>query len=176
MEARIDRCGRDLQVWVYYHLLPHRKLTLRVWGVDDPAIPWWQRKLLGILFPLLRVLIRRAFSINQIRYRKAIEHVDALLSNSESRLHDQQVSLLAGDAANFVDFSFAAINALWLQPKEYGGGTADNVRLEGSQLPAAMREDIQSWTTRYPLSTAFINQLYQQRLSTPAKPDLGLHN
>jgi hypothetical protein len=176
LEAQIDRCGRDLQVWVYYHLLPHRKLTLHVWGADDPAIPGWQRWLLRVLFPVLRILIRRAFSINQPRYRQAIEHVDALLSDSESRLKNQQVSLLDRDSANFVDFSFAAINGLWLQPEEYGGGAADKVRLERSQLPAAMLEDIQSWTTHYPLSAAFINQLYQQRFSPLPRTDQVLRN
>ena len=30
-ESRIDRCGTDLQVWVYFHLLDDRDLTLQAW-------------------------------------------------------------------------------------------------------------------------------------------------
>ena len=41
LEQRIDRYGVDLQVWVYYHILLDRDLSLRAWGADSPLVPWW---------------------------------------------------------------------------------------------------------------------------------------
>ncbi len=167
LEQQIDRAGRDLQVWVYYHLLPHRALTLQAWGANNPAVPIWQRWALGLLFPLLRVLIRRAFRIDTARYLRAIQHVDELLSHTESLLADQRKSLLGGEDLNYTDFSFAAINGLWLAPKAYGGGQADAVRLPAGQIPAAMLTDAGNWMTRFPLSTAFIEYLYQTERHVP---------
>ncbi|MCW8872491.1 MAG: hypothetical protein OQK01_07745, partial [Xanthomonadales bacterium] len=45
-EARVDRCGVDLQVWVYHHILDDRELTLQAWGANSPRIPAWQRLVL----------------------------------------------------------------------------------------------------------------------------------
>jgi glutathione S-transferase len=167
LEQHLDRTGRDLQVWVYYHLLPHRALTLHAWGANNPALPAWQRLLLRILFPVLRLLIRRAFGITTARYEKAVQHVDQLLHQSEQQLADGRGSLLGGDQLNYTDFSFAAINGLWLMPDGYGGGHADAVRLRADQRPAAMNRDIQHWRQDYPLSTAFIEQLYRAERKLP---------
>jgi glutathione S-transferase len=167
LEQHIDRAGRDLQVWVYYHLLPHRALTLHAWGANNPAVPAWQRGLLRVLFPLLRLLIRRAFGINTARYKKAVQHVEQLLLHGEQALADGRGSLLGGDALNYTDITFAAINGLWLMPVGYGGGQADAVRLATEQLPARMVRDIQHWRQEYPLSTTFIEQLYLAERKLP---------
>lgn len=167
LEQQIDRTGRDLQVWVYHHLLPHRSLTLHAWGANNPAVPAWQRLLLRILFPVLRLLIRRAFGISTARYEKAVQHVDQMLHHSEQALADGRSSLLGGETLNYTDISFAAINGLWLMPAGYGGGHGDAVRLKEEQLPSGMVRDIQHWRQDYPLSTTFIEQLYQAERKLP---------
>lgn len=162
LEQQIDRCGRELQVWVYYHLLPNRALTLQAWGANNPAVPAWQRMTLRLLFPLLRVLIRRAFRISTARYQTALQRMDTLLSQSESLLADQRHSLLGGTELNYTDITFAAINGLWLWPEAYGGGQAEAVRIPEQQQPTAMRADVASWRSRFPLSSAFVESLYQR--------------
>jgi glutathione S-transferase len=77
-ESRIDRCGTDLQVWVYFHLLDDRDLTLQAWGANSPAVPAWQRLALRLLYPLLRLLIRKAFRITPGRQAKAVAHLTPL--------------------------------------------------------------------------------------------------
>lgn len=174
-EQQIDRCGRDLQVWIYYHILPSRELTMQAWGANSSVIPPWQRVVLKTLFPLLRFLIRRAFQINEKRYGKAIQHVGQLLSQSEARLVDQRLSLLGGQELNYTDFSFAAINGLWLLPQGYGGGKAETVRIDSDRLPTAMRRDIESWKSGFPLSTDFISRLYRdERWAAISAPKPGL--
>jgi glutathione S-transferase len=163
LEQRIDRCGVDLQVWIYYHILDDRDLSLHAWGVHNPAIPAWQRLMLRLLFPMLRWLIRRSFRITPERYTRAVAHIDALLASTEELLGDGRASILGGNHINYTDIAFAAIMGLWLQPSRYGGVKADTVRVERSRYPEGMATDVDRWQSRYPLATAFIESLYETR-------------
>jgi glutathione S-transferase len=163
LERRIDRCGADLQVWVYFHLLDHRELTLRAWGANSPAIPAWQRIVLKLLYPLLAFLIRRAFRISPRQHQRAVAHLNDLMSDVEARLADDRDSILGGDAVNYTDLAFAAIMGLWLMPAAYGGGRADPVRIAVDELPEAMRGEIDGWKTRFPRVTRFIEARYAER-------------
>jgi glutathione S-transferase len=156
----VDRCGVDLQVWVYYQILDERDLTLHAWGCNNPAIPAWQRLALKLLYPLLRFLIRNAFRITPAHYGKAVEHIEALLAEVESKLGDGRKSILGSNTINYTDLAFTAIMGLWLQPQGYGGGQADAVRIDREDCPAPMTEEIESWSARYPLTTGFMEQLY----------------
>lgn len=162
-ESQVDRCGVDLQIWVYHHLLAKRQLTLHLWGADDPAIPAWQRMTLRTLYPLLGILIRQAFRITPERHAKAVIHVDGLLAEVEEKLADGRTSILGGAEINYSDLAFAAIMGLWAQPTDYGGGRAAAVRVSYEQCPEAMRREVDSWRTRFPRSTAFICRLYEAR-------------
>ena len=86
LESRLDQYGVSLQVWVYYHVLHDRELTLRAWGAEDPATPIWQRYLLRVLFPVLRVLIRRSFRITEANYQKSVSRIEALLGEANGWL------------------------------------------------------------------------------------------
>ena len=47
LEARLDRrLGNDVRVWLYHHLLRETDLSFRSWGIEEPAIPRWQRAML----------------------------------------------------------------------------------------------------------------------------------
>lgn len=164
-EQKIDRCGVNLQVWIYYHILHDRSLTLHAWGISNPAIPKWQKWVLRLIFPLQRFLIRKAFGITGSHFEKAAAHVEELLADIESRLSDGRKSLLGENQLNYTDFAFCAIMGLWLQPVGYGGGQADTERIEPARRPPKMSAQIQSWINRYPLTTDYIEQLYlEQRI------------
>ncbi len=162
LEQKIDRYGADLQVWLYYQLLLDRELTLRLWGNDDPEVPWWQRALMRPLYPLTALFIRRVFSITDDHYAKAVEHIDQMLSDVDTQLADGRQSILGGDELNYVDLTFAAISGLWLQPDNYGGGMADACRVARNNLPAPMRADIERWIEDYPRASSFVTRLYEQ--------------
>lgn len=162
MEKKIDRCGLYLQQWIYYHLLPDRKLTLHLWGANSPSVPSWQRGLMRLLFPLTTIYLRYALSISEQRYQSAAEHIEALLSDVDTRLADGRLSILGGDQVTYVDITFASIMGLWLQPDNYGAGAADAARVQRSELPAAMRADIERWSEDYPRGTALIERLYEK--------------
>ena len=103
-------------------ILDEREITLHAWGCNNPAIPAWQRLVLKLLFPLLRFLIRNAFRITPGHYQKAVEHIEALMAEVESKLGDGRKSILGGNTINFTDLTFTAIMGAWLQPQGYGGG------------------------------------------------------
>ncbi len=153
----------DLQVWVYFHILDDRDLTLHAWGANSPAIPAWQRLALKLLYPLLRLLIRQAFGITPGRHDKAIQHLDALLADVEEKLADGRQSILGGDDINYTDLAFAAIMGLWAMPPKFGGGKADTVRIEIERCPEAMQDEVAAWKRNFPRTTAFIERLYEEQ-------------
>lgn len=159
-ERRIDRCGVSLQVWIYYHLLDAPALCKHVWGVDKETIPAWQRKLVGVLYPVQAFMIRKAFRVTEAHYRKSCEHIETLLAEFEAKLADGRRSLLGGETINYTDIAFAAIQGVWLQPEGYGGGAG--IRIERSRTPAAMQRDIERWIENYPSVTRFIEELYAE--------------
>jgi len=161
LEERLDRYGRNLQVWVYYHLLHDRNLTLQAWGANNPAVPAWQRQVLRLIFPLLATLIRRAFAITDEHYTRSVLHIEELLSEVDTVLADGRGSILGGDVVNFTDLAFAAFTGLWLQPENYGGGKADACRIQRDRMPAEMRADIERWLVDFPRAPGFVGRLYE---------------
>ncbi len=161
LESRIDRCGVSLQVWVYYHLLDAPDLCKHAWGIDSEAVPGWQRKLIGVLYPLQAFLMRKVFRITDANYQKSRDRIDALLAETEARLADGRRSILGGDSLNYTDLAFAAIQGLWLQPPGYGGPAG--IRIERASVPPAMRQDIERWIEEFPRVTRFIEDLYANR-------------
>ena len=160
LEQRLDRYGRYLQVWIYHHILHDRELTLHLWGVHDPNVPGWQRRALRILFPLLKALIRKSFRLTDEHYAKAVHFIDDVLGDVDTRLSDGRLSILGGDTINYTDIAFAALSGPWLRPRGYGGGMADDCRIERDEAPAGMRKNIDRWSEDYPKATAFIERMY----------------
>jgi hypothetical protein len=162
-EAELDRYGRDLQVWVYHHVLDERDLCLKAWGANDPAVPVWQRWLLRPLYPLLTLLIRRSFRISSDSYQRACSRIEVLLEKVDTLLSDGRASILGGVAQNYTDYAFAAMCGLWLQPSQYGGPNGKAVHLARSSLPAPMRADVERWSEDYPRTVEWVRALYETR-------------
>lgn len=162
-ERRLDAYGVSLQVWVYYHLLEDRDLTLHAWGANNPETPGWQRLALRALFPFLARMIRFSFKIDDTGFAKAVARIEDLLADIEANLADGRKSLLGGADTNYTDLAFAAFTGLWLMPEKYGGGKADAVRVEREAVPAAMRSDIDRWIADYPATASWVEDLYEQR-------------
>lgn len=162
-ERRLDYYGASLQVWVYYHLLEDRDLTLHAWGVNNPATPAWQRVALRILFPLLARMIRFSFKIDDTSFAKAVARIEDLLGEVDNKLADGRKSVLGGAELNYTDLAFGAFTGLWLMPQAYGGGKADAVRIDRDKAPALMREDIERWTEAYPRAVSRVEAMYEDR-------------
>ncbi|MDH4071789.1 MAG: hypothetical protein OEV41_01645 [Gammaproteobacteria bacterium] len=162
MEQRIDRYGTHLQAWVYSHILDHRELALQAWGVRSRAVPAWQRALLPILYPVVRVFLRKLFRLDDAQHQRVVEKIEAFLADIESRLDDGRRSILGGDDTNYVDITFAAISSLWLQPENFAAGRAADARIDRSQYTVRMGVDVERWSDRYPLAVALVERLYRE--------------
>ena len=160
LEHQLDRYGRNQQVWLYYHVLADRDLTLRLWGVHDPHTPAWQRLALRLTFPLLRALIRRTFRISAEHYAKSVHRIEELLEDIDTRLADGRKSILGGDDINYTDIAFAAQSGPWLTPEGYAAGKADACLIKRDEAPAEMRADIERWLEDYPRAASFAERLY----------------
>ncbi len=165
-EKRLDRYARLQQVWVYYHILDDRLLTLHLWGVNSPQTRAWHKPLLRVLFPLLRTLMRRSFRITDAHYAKAVEYIEETLADVDTRLADGRNSILGGDVINYTDIAFAALSGPWLMPAGYGGGAAEGCRIERDQGPASMRADTERWMEDFPRATSFVERLYAEERET----------
>ena len=163
LERRLDGYGRSLQVWVYYHMLDDRALTLQAWGVNSPHVPGWQKALLRALFPLQAALIRRAFRVTDEHYDKSVLRIEELLSDIDTRLADGRTSILGEDAINYTDLAFAAFSGLWLQPPGYGGVKGRYVRIDRARTPERMRADIERWIEDFPRATGYVEALYRDQ-------------
>jgi len=161
-EQKLDRYGRSLQVWIYYHLLHDRDLTLHAWGADNTLVPAWHRLALRALFPILAALVRRSFAISDEHYAKAILHIEELLSSIDTGLADGSRSILGGGTLNYTDITFAALSGLWADAEGYGGGMADESIVKRERMPAKMRADAERWTEDYPKAYALIHRLYAE--------------
>jgi len=162
LERRLDRYGRDLQVWVYYHILSDRNLALHAWGANSPQVPHWQRIIAKVIYPLSAVFLRKSFSINDVHYAKVVHNIEELLNETETQLADGRRSILGGDTNNYTDLDFAAMSGLWLQPQRYAAGKADNSRFTHEDLPAKMRADIDRWVEDHPKAISFVERLYEE--------------
>ena len=120
LEQRLDNYGVSLQVWVYYHILQDREITLHAWGANSPATPAWQRAMLRLLFPFLAFMIRFTFKINDTSYAKSVARIEELLAEVDAELADGRKSLLGGQESNYTDLAFAAFTGLWLMPTGSG--------------------------------------------------------
>ena len=163
LERRLDAYARSLQVWVYYHILDDRDLTLHAWGTNNPDTPAWQRAALRLLYPVLAALMRYSFRINDTNYARAVNRIEDVMSDAEASFTDGRASLLGGDDINYTDYAFAAFTGLWLMPRGYGGGKADAVRIESEDSPAAMQADIGRWKDAFPRAVAWVEKLYESR-------------
>ncbi len=161
LEKRLDRAGTMLQIWVYYHILDDKELTARAWGAEDRSAPAWQRRLVPLLVPVQRFLIRRTFQISTNNYQRACQYIEETWSDIETRLADGRLSILGGTEPNYTDYEFAAMTGAWLQPDGYGGQNGSDVRLD--RLPAAMSADVERWKQDYPKAVAFTERLYATR-------------
>lgn len=162
MERRLDRYGAYLQVWVYYHILDHRDVTMKAWGVSAPEVPAWQRALMPLLYPLFVAFLRKALQISEAHYEKVVSKIETVLADVESRLDDGRRSILGGDDTDYVDITFASLTALWIQPEQFAAGIVPSARVDRANYPIQMGVDVERWNDQYPLAVALVERLYRE--------------
>jgi glutathione S-transferase len=169
LEEHFDRrLGNDVRVWVYPRIWCDRALTLRSWGLEERAIPAWQRALLASGVPVLRIAVRRMLGITPARTQRALERTHEAFDEVDRLLADGR-RYLTGATLTFADLTFASLGALAVLPPEYPGGKLGGRRLtlDDVQDPA-WRAEIERFRARP--SGQFILGLYRDERNARPRP------
>jgi glutathione S-transferase len=162
IEERLDQYGVWIQKWFYYHVLPNRRLTLHVWGINDPTLPAWQRLCVVITLPLLQAFVRRGLGLRPGSHERTVQRIEGLLDDLEQQFTDGRRTLLGGEQISYLDITLAALSGAWLFPPEYGGGRSEAVRLTETDYPPSMAKEIQNWQEKFPQLTDYVERLYRE--------------
>jgi len=166
LEQHLDAAlGEQVRRWAYHRLFEHPALTLQLWGVDEPAVPAWQRALLPALRPLLQMAVRRMLRVTPSSAARALARTHAVFDEIDARLADGRRYLL-GDTISFVDITFASLGALAVLPDHYGGGKLATGFAPVESIDPTWREEVLALRQRP--AGQFILRLYREdrRLAT----------
>jgi glutathione S-transferase len=160
LEAKFDRrLGNDVRVWMYHRLLADRTLTLRAWGMEERAIPRWQRWCVYLGAPVLRFAVRRMLGVSPSRAVRALQKTREAFAEVDAMLADGR-RYLTGESLTFADITFASLGALAVLPPEYPGNRLTGRRLQFADVAdAGWRAEIEELRARP--AGQFILQLYR---------------
>lgn len=116
--------------YVYFHLLPHRKL---LYPVVTQGAPFWERSFVLVLYPVWRRLMAKGLDLSPNLVTAAPAQIDQAFSFVEQLLADGR-EFIGGELPGIVDVVFASLVAPLVLPPNYG---AQLPRLEG--LPTELR-------------------------------------
>jgi glutathione S-transferase len=169
LERYLDRAlGEPVRRWAYQQLFRDRRLTLQSWGVNEPAVPAWQRALLRPLRPLLVLAVRRMLRVNEKSAARSLEKTRAVFDEMDQRLADGRRYLL-GDTLSFADIAFASLGALAVLPGNYGGEALATHFPPVESLPSPWKEEVVAFRQRP--AGQFILRLYSEERSAAGPTD-----
>ncbi|MGB7905094.1 MAG: glutathione S-transferase family protein, partial [Steroidobacteraceae bacterium] len=161
LEAKLDRrLGNDVRVWLYHHLLRDTGLSFRSWGIEEPAIPRWQRALLWAIRPVLAFAVRRMLGVTPARAARAWERTREAFDDMDQLLADGR-RYLTGETLTFADITFASLGALAVLPPEYPGNRLGGRRMAVTDIrDPRWRAEVEELRARP--SGQFILRLYRE--------------
>jgi glutathione S-transferase len=138
--------------FAYFHILPDRARTLRLFGV---ATPRGEHTLVRLAFPLLRRFMRGKMSIDEENALKSRDRIRAIFDEIDARLADGRPYLM-GDRFGAVDIAFAAFAAPLLHPPEH-----PYQKVPHEHLPPALADEMRELRERP--AGAFALWTYRER-------------
>ena len=133
LEERFDEeLGPHARRWAYAHLLPDVRLLQRLM---TRGTPWHEARILTLIMPKVRGLIRSSLKITPESTSRSLERVRGVFCAVDERLGDGR-TFLACDRFTAADLTFASLAAPVLFPPEY---RAAYPALDDA--PAAVREE-----------------------------------
>jgi glutathione S-transferase len=154
LEDSFEKLGVHARKWIYFNILyacgkQGRELTLRGWGLYQPHIQLWQRRVLPILYPALKIFVAKPLGIHERGCRQAVVEIDKIFDVVDALLADGRMYLLDTQNKSYLDMYLACMAALILLPPEYGGGRiVARSRILPDELPPDARKDVARWRAR----------------------------
>ena len=100
---------------VYFLVLPETERARALLMSTGPA---WERRVTGVLFPLLRALMVRGMKVTPEASARSVARVEEIFGQVGARLEGRRY--LVGDRFTAADLTFAALAAPVLIPPQYG--------------------------------------------------------
>jgi cytochrome P450/glutathione S-transferase len=117
--------------YVYFHLLPHRRV---LYPVVTQGAPLWERLFVALLYPAWRWLMGKGLNLSPNLVESASSDIEEAFSYVEGLLADRG-RFIAGDLPGVVDIVFAALVSPLILPCKFG---AQLPKFE--ELPEALRK------------------------------------
>lgn len=184
-EAKFDQMGIDIRSFMYYHVLVASPdpdaLTQKVWGIGFSTVPGWQRFVLRVAFPLLRMALISLLRISPEGAKKGLAKAKACFAETDAILQEKEKKgdktyLLGTDEPTYVDVTFASLAALIACPDELSGpvclGAPGSAEREAnvptpSDLSPEMQKEVERF--RKTPSGRFVLRLYKEHRMLPRK-------
>lgn len=155
LEEQFDtQLGPHTRRWAYEQLLPHTKLLHSLWSRDAP---WLEARLLPVITPLARRLVRAAYKITPESAQRSLDRVRDVFREVDRHLSDGR-RFLTGECFTAADLTFAALAAPVLFPTECRA-----VLPALDAVPVPMREEV--LRLRNTVSGRFALRLFSQERS-----------
>ena len=136
-EEYLDGFGAAGRLWMYTYVLGDLPLILSYSAKHN--VPWYQRKLMPLIFPVLKKKLEEILGMTDRSRAESQQVIDTVFDDIAKRLSDGR-SFLIGNQFTAADLTFAALAAAVLIPENYGVALP---KLE--ELPASMSEQIRKW-------------------------------
>lgn len=156
VEALEDKFDEELGVetrrWVYFHWMTQP--SQEVLKIACQGIPRWQKGVAPLLFPAMRMFLKKHLDISSANVQQGMECVRQHFDDVAKQLSDGRPYLF-GNQFTAADLSFACMAAPVVLPPEYG------IRLPPpAEVPASARADVESF--RNHPAGQFALRLFQQ--------------
>jgi glutathione S-transferase len=116
LEERFDRdLGPATRRWAYGHVLPNARLFHEI---AEPRSPRWQLRILPLVSPLARALMRKGMRVDAAGVARSREKIAAVFADVAERIADGR-RYLCGDTLTAADITFAALAAPAVSPPQY---------------------------------------------------------
>ena len=157
--------GTLTRVWAYsYTLSQPQPASARF----TEGVPLLEKALFPVVFPLVRLAIRRQLQISSEYAAQAYVQIQQIFEKVGNLLADGR-SYLVSDRFSAADLTFAALSTPAVRPPEYGSPTLEYSNLE--KLPAKMAAQVQAF--RDMAAGQFALRLWRDRTGdTPTKSEL----
>ena len=145
------RVGVDVRRYCYHHLLPERRISIRLLSYGGP---WYGKFLLRLGYRNLELSMRRAMQIDESSAKQSLQNIEQAVTRLEERY--ALSAFLVGDGFSRADLAAAALLAPLVQPEGYGLVWPDT-------MPAALEETRQRLEPRL----QWIHRIYSHYRSKP---------
>lgn len=141
------KLGVATRCWAYFYAMKNPKMVENVWAKE---IPWWEKIGLKIVLTKMLDRLKNGYKIDEENAAKSLENIREIFREVDKILVENN-KYLVGDRLTAADFTFAALAAPILRPKNH---PAMNSKVQGmpTEMLAVIKEMRSTVAGKYALN------------------------